>query len=168
MDNTVIFVLQFLMSLTVYALIAQWFIKPWLSKKPKHEALILLILPNAFRHIGLVFLATGVVAYPLPDVFANPAAYGDLITALLAILSMIALRKSWAMAIPLIWIFNIVGSLDLLNALYQGVRMGVLSSLGASWYLPTFIVPALLVTHFMIFVRLLEKQKAKKQKRKKK
>jgi len=81
---------------------------------------------------------------------------------------MIALRKSWAMAIPLIWIFNIVGSLDLLNALYQGVRMGVLSSLGASWYLPTFIVPALLVTHFMIFVRLVEKQKAKKQKRKKK
>jgi len=65
MDNQIIFALQFLMSLTVYAFIAQWFVKPWLSKKSQHEALMLLILPNAFRHIGLVFLATGVVAHPV-------------------------------------------------------------------------------------------------------
>jgi len=156
MDNQIIFVLQFLMSLTVYALIARWFITPWLSKKSKHEALILLILPNAFRHIGLVFLATGVIAHPLPEVFAGPAAYGDFITAILALLSMIALRKSWAIALPLIWIFNIVGTLDLLNALFQGARLDVFNNLGAAWYIPTFLVPALLVTHFMIFVRLIK------------
>ncbi len=158
MDNQIIFALQFLMSLTVYALIAQWFIKPWLSKKPKHEALILLILPNAFRHIGLVFLATGVIAHPLPNAFANPAAYGDFITALLALLSMIALRRTWVIALPLIWIFNIIGTLDLLNALFQGARLDIFNNLGATWYIPTFIVPALLVTHFMIFVRLLKQR----------
>lgn len=158
MNNQIIFVLQFFMSLIVYSLIAQWFIKPWLSKKPKNEAFMLLILPHAFRHIGLVFLATGVIASPLPDVFANPAAYGDLIAALLALLSMIALRNTWLIALPLVWIFNIVGSLDLLYALLQGARVDVFNNLGAAWYLPTFIVPALLVTHFMIFIRLFKTQ----------
>jgi len=115
-----------------------------------------LILPNAFRHIGLVFLATGVVAHPLPVVFAEPAAYGDFIAALLAILSMIALRKTWVMALPLIWIFNIIGTVDLLNAFFQGIRLDVFNSLGAAWYIPTFAVPVILITHFMIFVRLLK------------
>ncbi len=156
MDNQLIFALQFLMSLLVYTLIAQWFIKPWLAKKSNHEALTLLILPNAFRHIGLVFLATGVIAHPLPSVFAEPAAYGDFITAILAIFSMIALRKAWAIALPLTWIFNIVGSLDLLNALIIGARLDIFNNLGAAWYIPTFIVPALLVTHVMIFARLVK------------
>jgi len=158
MNNQIIFALQFLMSLTVYTLIAQWFVKPWLSKKPKHEALVLLILPNAFRHLGLVFLATGVVAHPLPEVFSGPAAYGDFMTALLALLSMIALRKAWTIALPLVWIFNVVGSVDFINAFVQGIRMDVFNHLGATWYIPTFIVPALLVTHVMIFARLLKQR----------
>jgi len=146
------------MSLIVYALIARWFVGPWLAKKPNHEVLILLILPHAFRYIGLVFLAAGVTANPLPASFADPAAYGDFITALLAILAMVALRKSWVIALSLVWVFNIVGSVDLINAFYQGIRLGVLSDLGAAWYVPTFLVPALLVTHVMIFLQLLKRQ----------
>ena len=30
--------------------------------------------------------------------------------------------------------------------------------LGATWYIPTFFVPLLLVTHFMIFVRLIRRE----------
>ena len=120
---------------------------------------MLLILLNAFRHIGLVFLATGVIAHPLPSIFADPAAYGDFITALLAILSMYALRKAWRIALPLTWIFNIVGSLDLINALSQGARLDIFNNLGAAWYIPTFLVPALLITHVMIFVRLIKQRR---------
>lgn len=117
---------------------------------------MLLITPHAFRHIGLVFLAVGVTAHTLPHAFADSAAYGDFITALLAILSLIALRKIWTIALPLTWIFNIVGTLDLLIAIFLGARLDIFNNLGAAWYLPTFIVPALLVTHYMIFVRLLK------------
>lgn len=158
MSAIVIFSLQFSMSFIVYALIAQWFIRPWIAKKTDHEALILLILPNAFRHIGLLFLTTGFVASPLPSAFAEPAAYGDLITALLALLAMIALRNRWVLALPLVWFFNIVGTLDLLNALFQGIRLDVFSNFGAAWYIPTFLVPALLVTHIMIFIRLVKRR----------
>ncbi len=36
------------------------------------------------------------VAQPLPGAFANPAAYGNLVTGVLALLARIALRTGWA------------------------------------------------------------------------
>jgi hypothetical protein len=46
-----------------------------------------------------------------------------------------------------------VGTLDLLYALYQGNRLQ--AALGAAYYIPTVVVPALLLTHAMIFSMLL-------------
>ena len=102
----------------------------------------------------MVFLVPGVVYQPLPSEFALPAAYGDLVTGLLALLAMLALRSRWAVALPAVWLFNVVGSLDLLNALRH---LDVAQNFGAAWYIPTFLVPLLLVTHYMIFARLLKR-----------
>ena len=49
---------------------------------------------------------------------------------------------------------KINGTVDLLNALRH---VNVAPNFGAAWYIPTFLVPLLLVTHFMIFVRLLKR-----------
>jgi len=38
---------------------------------------------------------------------------------------------------------------------FRGLSVGAQENMGAAWYIPTFIVPALLVTHFMVFARLL-------------
>ncbi len=154
MDTLAIFGLQLVLSLIVYALIAKWYVTPWLAEKPIHQALIPLIFPHAFRYMGMVFLVPGVVARPLPGAFATPAAYGDLVAAVLALLALIALRTGWARALALVWLFNIVGTVDLLNALRQA---NVVPDFGAAWYIPTFFVPLLLVTHFMIFARLLRR-----------
>ena len=152
MDTLAIFGLQFVLSLVVWGLIAKWLLAPWLEKKSPHNALFWLTLPHAFRYMGMVFLVPGVVARPLPDVFAIPAAYGDLVTGVLALLALIALRTGWARALALVWLFNIVGTVDLLNALRHA---NLVPDFGAAWYIPTFFVPLLLVTHFMIFARLL-------------
>ena len=152
MDTLAIFGLQFFLSLVVWGLIAKWLLAPWLEKKSPHDALFWLTLPHAFRYMGMVFLVPGVVARPLPGAFATPAAYGDLVTALLALLALIVLRTGWARALALVWLFNIVGTVDLLNALRQA---NVVVDFGAAWYIPTWLVPLLLVTHFMIFARLL-------------
>ncbi len=154
MDALAIFGLQLIFSLVVWGLIAKWLFVPWLENKPPHQALFWLTLPHAFRHVGMVFLVPGVVAQPLPDAFAIPAAYGDLVTGVLALLGLIALRTRWAGALALVWLFNIVGTVDLLNALRH---VNVAPNFGAAWYIPTFLVPLLLVTHFMIFVRLLKR-----------
>ncbi len=154
MDTLAIFGLQFFLSLVVWGLIAKWLLAPWLEKKSPHDALFWLTLPHAFRHMGMVFLVPGVVARPLPSAFATPAAYGDLVTGVLALLALIALRAGWARALALVWLFNIVGTVDLLNALRQA---NVVPDFGAAWYIPTWFVPLLLVTHFMSFARLLKR-----------
>ncbi len=153
MTPQAIFVLQFLLSLVVTGLLARWTLAPWLDSLPQRKALFWLTVPHAFRHIGMVFLVPGVVAEPLPEGFAVPAAYGDLVTGLLALLALILLRKSLAGALALVWLFNVVGTVDLLNALRH---VNVVQGFGATWYIPTMFVPVLLVTHFMIFVRLLK------------
>ncbi len=156
MDTLAIFGLQLVLSLIVYTLMAKWYVAPWLAEKPIHLALIALIFPHAFRHIGLAFLVPGLVAQPLPSSFAFPAAYGDLVSGLLALLSLLALRRGWGLALPLVWLFNIVGTADLLNALRQA---DAVPHLGTTWYIPTFVVPLLLVTHVMIFARLLRRER---------
>ena len=148
-----IFLLQFVSSLLVLGLLAKWVLAPWLATQSQREALFWLTLPHAFRYIGMVFLVPGVVAQPLPDSFAIPAAYGDLSAAVLALLALVLLRNGWKGAIGVVWIFNVVGTVDLLNALRH---VDVAPKFGAAWYIPTLLVPLLLVTHFMIFARLLK------------
>jgi len=152
-----IFVLQFFLSVLVVGLLARWTLAPWLDTLPQREALFWLTVPHAFRHVGMVFLVPGVVAQPLPESFAVPAAYGDLVTGLLALSALILLRTGWVGALVLVWLFNVVGTADLLNALRH---VDVVPGFGATWFIPTMLVPVLLVTHFMIFVRLLKSDRS--------
>ena len=151
MDTLTIFGLQFTLSLAVFGLLAKWYILPRLAQCSTPQALMILLIPHALRHLGLAFLVSGLVVQPLPSSFANAAAYGDLLSGLLALLAMVALRAHWGLALVLVWVFNIVGTVDLFNALRHAE---VVSNLGTTWYIPTFIVPILLVTHVMIFAQL--------------
>lgn len=95
------------------------FIWPYLKTKERNRALLLLMVPYAFRFVGLSFLVPGVVSSSLPSAFAAPAAYGDLVAAILAIAGSIALLKSWLLATVLIWLFNVWGATDLLYGFYN-------------------------------------------------
>jgi len=151
-----IFGIQVLVSFVVYILLGRWYVAPRLAALPLHAALMPLVFPHAFRHVGLVFLQPQVVGPDLQREFAVPAAWGDLLAALLAILALIALRNRWSSAIGLVWLFNVVGTLDLIYAVFKGVTLNVV--LHAAYYIPTFAVPALLVTHAMIFTMLLRRR----------
>jgi hypothetical protein len=97
----------------------------------------------------------------LPAGFAIPAAYGDFVAGILAIVATIALvnRASWASAS--VWLFNVWGAADLLFAFYQGTQVGLQPGmLGPAFYLVTALVPALLVTHFLLFGLLVRRQAA--------
>ena len=63
----------------------------------------------------------------------------------------------------LVWIFNLVGTADLLNAFYQGARISLADApgvLGAGYFLPILGVPLLLVTHILAFRLLMRKETA--------
>ena len=156
MEASQILALQFTLSLLAYAALGFWFIRPWLNTKPRATALSILLFPQTFRFIGVTLLVPGVVDPGLPEAFARPTAIGDIVTTVLAWLSLIALRAGWRFAIPAVWLFNLVGLGDLLLNLSRGVRLQVASQLGAAWFGPAFIVPGMLVIHVLVFVLLVQ------------
>lgn len=138
-----------------FMLIAQWYVIPTLNRMTKKEALQPLLLLHSFRHIGLMFLAIGAVKYELPTTFSVPAGLGDLTASLLAFLGLAFIRFNWSFAIPIVWLFNIEGTLDLFNAVFRGVINNAWNGMGATFWIPSIIVPALLVTHYIVFLILL-------------
>jgi hypothetical protein len=147
--------LQFTLSLLAYVALGSWFIRPWLETKPSSTALAILVFPQTFRFVGVTLLVPGVVDPGLPEAFARPTAIGDTVTTALAWISLITLRAHSRFAIPAVWLFNVVGLVDLLLNLSRGIRLHVAAQLGAAWFGPAFIVPAMLVIHVLIFLVLL-------------
>src|SRR5262249_47093928 len=94
-----------------------------------------------------------VVSPSLSPAFAVPAAYGDLVAAVLADIATLALAARVSWAIPIVWVFNVWGSIDLLHAIYQGqIRLGIdPGSLGAAFFIPTVVVPLFLFSLGVFF-----------------
>jgi len=148
------------LSVLAFSLIARWYLLPRLTAVPLTTALQPLLLLHTFRHIGLLFLADGAVKATLPTAFAQPAAWGDLAASLLAFTALLALRRGWALALALVWVFNVVGSLDLVNAVARGVMHDAAAGMGATFWIPSIVVPALVVTHALMFALLLRERRA--------
>lgn len=144
------------MSFLVYGLVARWYVSPALAKRPVIQALSPILLFHAMRHIGLVFVISSVVDANLPRSFSLPGTVGDLLAMFLALVALWALRSKSGLALSLLWVFNIIGTLDFMNAFYQGVATQVVNfHLGVAWFIPTVLVPAYFMTHILVFIILL-------------
>ena len=141
-------------SFTAWGILAARYIWPELRLRSRAEALQPLLVLHSFRFIGLAFLIPGVVSPDLPPAFAHSAAYGDIIAAMLVLLSLLLLPSAAGAAVA--WIFSLWGSADIFNAFFQANRAGLLAGqLGAAYFLPTVVVPLLLITHGLAFLVLL-------------
>ena len=138
-----------------WGIVAKRYIWPKLRLLPQAEALRPLLILHSFRFVGLAFVVTGVVSPDLPSAFANPAAYGDIVAATLALVALATLPSRAGVVIA--WIFNLWGSFDLLIAFYNGGTSGLMpGQLGAAYFIPTFLVPLMLITHALAFRILLQ------------
>jgi hypothetical protein len=143
---------EFYMSLTAFALIAAWYVVPALRRRPFAEAVTPILLLHSFRHFGLFYITAMAVPSPPPIGFAAPTAYGDVATALVALVALVAVRKIRGLAVPLVWVFNLVGVGDLVLATVNAQRYGLAAySVGVAYVLPILVVPALLVSHALVF-----------------
>ena len=154
MQTQFVFFASIAFSLTAWGMVAARYIWPELLLRQRAEALRPLLILHSFRFIGLAFLVPGVVSLGLPSAFAHSAAYGDIIAAILALLALILLPSTPGVVIA--WIFNVWGTGDLFNAFYQANHAGLTAGqLGSTYFIPTFIVPLLLITHGLGFRILL-------------
>ena len=154
MQSQLAFFVSIAFSLIAWGIVTTRYIWPKLRLRSQDEALRPLLILHCFRFIGLAFLVPGVVSPDLPSAFAHAAAYGDVIAAVLALLALVTLPSAFGILIT--WIFSVWGTVDLLNAFYQANHAGLVAGqLGATYFIPPFIVPLLLMTHGLGFRILL-------------
>jgi hypothetical protein len=159
MQSQLAFFVSIAFSLIACGMVAARYIWPELRCRPPAEALRPLLTVHIFRFVGLAFLVPGVVSPDLPSAFSHAAAYGDIVAALLAWCALISLPS--ATGFVLAWIFNLWGTIDLFNAFYQANHAGLTAGqLGSTYFIPTLIVPMLLITHALVFRVLLKSQNA--------
>jgi hypothetical protein len=157
-DNQLHYFISYAFAFVVFALISRWYLWPAIKDRPPKIALSPLLLYACLRVNGLMFLMPGLVSRELPRAFAVPTAFGDLTAAVLALLAIWPLRTENALAVPMVWLFNIVGLLDLVYANISTFKDHVDPTyLGVSYYLAVLNVPAMVVVHVLIFAYLLRR-----------
>jgi hypothetical protein len=149
-----ILTVNLLFSTIVFVIAAKLYLLPMLPRLEPRSVVIPILLLHALRHLGLMFLAPGAVLPGLPEQFAKPAAFGDLLAAILALIALAAVVPRSSLARPLVGLFNIVGTIDLISAISLATIYAAAPYMGPAYWIPAFWVPALLVTHYVIFVLL--------------
>ncbi|MEM6647602.1 MAG: hypothetical protein AAF730_15255 [Bacteroidota bacterium] len=149
-----------LWSLVVASLLAGYFVPAF-----RHWALTIplrmLVLYHVIRFVGIAFLVLHARG-ELPSEFALFAGWGDIAVAVTAIAVVafalpVSSRVQWW--IVLIW--NVVGLFDILSVVGRALQLGLadMQQMAAITafpmsLLPTFIVPLIIATHVLIFIRL--------------
>ncbi len=158
MPFQIIFAISIVLGLIAWGAVASEYIWPALKSRSEPENLKPILLLHGFRFLGLAFVIPGVVSPQLPAAFAQPIAYGDLITAILAMLALATLGTRVGTVAA--WIFNTFGTADLLFAFYQGNSISLPDAqglLGAGYFILMAYVPLLLITHALVFRILLRR-----------
>jgi hypothetical protein len=152
------FILSVVGAFVTSFVVAKLYVWPTLRSLPRYKALRILASLQAFRFLGMNFLVIGFVSPALSSAVASQIASGDFVAAVLALFSIAALTWRWALAIPIVWILNLWGTADLLNAYYKGVtQVADVGLFGAGIYIPALFVPILLTAHMLAFMLLLKR-----------
>ena len=154
-----ILAINLVFSTIVFFIVAKIYLIPHLHQLSDRVLIQPILLFHSLRHLGLMFMSSGAVLNGMPSAFAIPAAIGDLITAILAVIALAAVRRQSSSKTALLWVFNVFGTLDLLYAVSMGTLHNIGPFMGASYWIPSFWVPMLLVTHYIVFLRLLGREK---------
>ncbi len=155
-----ILTVNLLFSTLVFWIAAKLYLLPRLRELKPQAVLLPILLLHSFRHLGLMFLEPGATYAGIPAPFAYPAAFGDLLAALLALAAIPAVAMNWKGARVLVWIFSVEGTLDLGTAIALAAIYDAHVFMGPAYWIPAFWVPALLVTHYITFMVLLKYWKA--------
>jgi hypothetical protein len=150
-----ILTINLIFSTFVFWVAAKLYVLPKIQNYEARTLLLPILLLHSLRHLGLMFLASGATYRGIPPQFTYPAAYGDLITAVLAMIAIPAVATRARSAKLLVWLFNVVGSLDLIDAITLATVYDAAPFMGPAYWIPAFWVPALLVTHYLAFLILL-------------
>ena len=156
MTNELILIIAQSFATITYVTLAWIFLIPRLPKFSLKEVAIIMLIPHLFRFIALEIYSAvdnGNVGGSV-DMFTT-LIYGDVITAILAIISLWALKLSWSFAKSLVWITIIFGVSDQILAAYSVLTSGVGDTISdLTWFSFAFFVPLLWVSSILLIWQL--------------
>jgi hypothetical protein len=138
----------------IFYVAARLYLLPLVSRVRPRQILVPILLLHSTRHLGMMFLTRGATYPGMPPEFAYPAAFGDLITSIIAVVAIPFVLRGSVFARPLVWVFNVFGTVDLLVAIVTATIYNAPVAMGPAYWIPAFWVPLLLVTHYVTFILL--------------
>lgn len=157
MDNFAIINIQAILGSISIVLGFKIWMQPRLAKLSFYEALLPLVFVNTFRYLGLSFMAKEQFYSGFPIEFITTIGLWDMLTSMLAIITVLALKVRWKYAIPLVWFFNVIGFAHLIIGFPQFFSLELYEyDLGTIWLV--FITYGLVafLSHIYIFYQLIQ------------
>lgn len=157
MNNFIIINVQATIGVISIILGFRWWIQPRLANLSLYDALLPFVFLNTFRYLGLSFMAKEQFYAGFPSEFLTTVGLWDMTTAIVAVIAAIALKTKWKFAIPLVWIFNLIGFLDLVTAFPQFFSLQLYNhDLGFIWLMFVTYGLTTFLSHIYIFSRLIQ------------
>ena len=145
--------LNLVVNTAIFYVAARLYLLPLVLRVRPRQILVPILLLHSTRHLGMMFLTRGATYPGMPPEFAYPAAFGDLITSIMAFVAIPFVLRGSVFARPVVWVFNVFGTVDLLVAIMTATYNAPVA-MGPAYWIPAFWVPLLLVTHYVTFILL--------------
>jgi len=149
-----VIVLNLVANTAIFYVAARLYLLPLIPRFRPQQILVPILLLHSMRHLGMMFVTRGATYPGLPMEFAYPAAFGDLVTAIIAFCAIPLVLRGSRLGKPMVWTFNIFGTVDLLAAITTATVYNAPIAMGPAYWIPALWVPMLLVTHYVTFVLL--------------
>jgi hypothetical protein len=138
-------------SLIIFATAARWYVAPRLRTLSRADALTPLVWLHAFRYVALQAFSAQHAGFPISDRGLTEIVVGDVIGAIIALATIVALRRRAPVAIPLAWLLVAETVFDTVTNIRGGVHENLLgAATGVTWLILGFYVPLLIVTVALI------------------
>jgi hypothetical protein len=143
------------LSFIVFAILAVWYVAPWLGMQQRAEALAPLLWIHAFRHVALQIFSAQQFGFAVSTGSRDEIVAGDVTGMILAVVAIMGLHYRVRMAHVLIWVFVAETVFDLVNSTIAGVREQLFATAsGVTWLILTFYVSLLWVSLGLIVWQL--------------
>src|SRR5215469_6126230 len=95
--------LNLIANTAIFYVAARLYLLPLVSRFRPQQILVPILLLNSTRHLGMMFLTRGATYPGMPLEFAYPAAFGDLVTAIIAFVAIPFVLRGFSLAKPMVW-----------------------------------------------------------------
>jgi hypothetical protein len=129
------------------AVFAAWYAVPWMRQRPAEVSIGACLWVHALRIVALQIYSARHFGFDIPLAAAHQIAWGDVVGACLAVLSIWLLRRRSTAATPVLWLFVIETAVDLINGTAVGIRHHATATAhDLTWVILNFYVPLLWVS----------------------